>query len=403
MKKIIFSALALLFVNGSVFSQKVTVADVEALPGETVSFSLNLTSGKPDTYTALSFTAHFPTTGFSTTGEFAVSPSWSGATAVVGEVDDMGEAVIPFASANAIEGIDVKDLVSVQVKVDENVSFDEYNVTLSNIMFEYGLSEKDYAEDVSFKIKVVAAHNIELDENSDVLPNAVSVANVRVKRTIKANQWSTICLPFGMSEAQCKAAFGEDVQLADFVNTESTYDASDNVVGISILFDEVAAMEANHPYIIKVSQPVTEFTVDGVDIDPAEEDALVEVDNGQTGRRRVVYGGMYGTYHAATDLEANALFLSDNKFWYSTGLTKMKAFRAYFYMLDVLSDVENASSRIVLNFEDETTGVGDASHLNDKGEMINDKSYYTIEGVKLLGVPSQRGLYIKNGKKVVVK
>ena len=374
MKKIIFSALALLFVNGSVFSQKVTVADVEALPGETASFSLNLTSGKPDTYTALSFTAHFPTTGFSTTGEFAVSPSWSGATAVVGEVDDMGEAVIPFASANAIEGINVKDLVSVQVKVDENVSFGEYNVTLSNIMFEYGLSEKDYAEDVSFKIKVVAAHNIELDENSDVLPNAVSVANVRVKRTIKANQWSTICLPFGMSEAQCKAAFGDDVQMADFVNTESTYDAGDNVVGISVLFDGVSAMEANHPYIIKVSQNITEFTVDGVDIDPAEEDALVEVDNGQTGRRRVVYGGMYGTYHADTELETNALFLSDNKFWYSTGLTKMKAFRAYFYMLDVLSDVENASSRIVLNFEDETTGVGDASHLNDKGEMINDAS-----------------------------
>ena len=241
-------------------------------------------------------------------------------------------------------------------------------------MFEYGLSEKDYAEDVSFKIKVVAAHNIELDENSDVLPNAVSVANVRVKRTIKANQWSTICLPFGMSEAQCKAAFGDDVQMADFVNTESTYDAGDNVVGISVLFDGVSAMEANHPYIIKVSQNITEFTVDGVDIDPAEEDALVEVDNGQTGRRRVVYGGMYGTYHADTELETNALFLSDNKFWYSTGLTKMKAFRAYFYMLDVLSDVENASSRIVLNFEDETTGVGDASHLNDKGEMINDAS-----------------------------
>ena len=77
--------------------------------------------------------------------------------------------------------------------------------------------------------------------------------------------------------------------------------------------------------------------------------------------------------------------------------------KPYFYMLDVLSDVENASSRIVLNFEDETTGVGDASHLNDKGEMINDKSYYTIEGVKLLGEPAQRGVYIVNGKKVLVK
>jgi hypothetical protein len=82
-------------------AQVVTVADVEALPGETVSFSLSLSEGKADTYTALSFDARFPATGFSTTGDYSVSSSWRGATAVVGAVAGSGVATIPFASADA--------------------------------------------------------------------------------------------------------------------------------------------------------------------------------------------------------------------------------------------------------------------------------------------------------------
>ena len=44
------------------------------------------------------------------------------------------------------------------------------------------------------------------------------------------------------------------------------------------------------------------------------------------------------------------------------------------------------------------TGI-DAS-LNDNGQMIND-SWYTIDGVKLNGEPTQKGVYIIKGKKVV--
>jgi len=52
-----------------------------------------------------------------------------------------------------------------------------------------------------------------------------------------------------------------------------------------------------------------------------------------------------------------------------------------------------------------TTGIG--AMLNDKGEMTND-SWYTLDGRKLSPVPShqsslKKGLYIVNGKKVVIK
>ena len=52
-----------------------------------------------------------------------------------------------------------------------------------------------------------------------------------------------------------------------------------------------------------------------------------------------------------------------------------------------------------------TTSIDDASHLNDNGQMINDKDaeWYNINGQKLNGKPTSSGLYIVNGKKVLVK
>ena len=48
---------------------------------------------------------------------------------------------------------------------------------------------------------------------------------------------------------------------------------------------------------------------------------------------------------------------------------------------------------------------GEVLPLNDNGEMINDKagSWYTIDGRKLSGKPTKMGIYIVNGKKVVIK
>lgn len=276
---------------------------------------------------------------------------------------------------------------------------DSFDARITATEFTSTSNEACNLSDVAFTITIgepVDTRTV-LDENSTVEPVAETNADVRVLRTINADEWSTICLPFAMTEAQCKAAFGEDVQIADFVDTQSTYDDADNVVGISISFDDVTAIEANHPYIIKVAQPVTEFTVDNVDIDPAEDDALVEVDNGLTGRRRVVYGSMYGTYHAQTTLEEYSLFLSNNQFWYSTGLTEMKAFRAYFVMADVLTDVENASSRISLAFADDDMTTGIKNH----GQKGRNGNTYNLQGQRVGKFRS--GLYIRNGKKFIVK
>lgn len=287
------------------------------------------------------------------------------------------------------------------------------NVTKCTFQQKEGGSVTDInIPDFTFKVTIAAPTDGRtiLDELSTTVPVASSGAvDVRVKRTIFKDTWSTICLPFDMTETQVKTAFGNGVKLGDFTGTDDpVYDGDNNVIGITANFNSVSAITANHPYIIKMSlnSDISEFTVDGVEITPNEDEAYYEFDNGKTGRQRQVYSGFYGTYHNNTVLDKYTLFLNDNKFWYSTGNTKMKAFRAYFQFLDVLTEVEDElNARVLLSFEGFN---GEKTKIDARTMMpIETGKVYTIAG-QYLGEMEQidhlpAGIYIVNGKKKVIK
>ena len=253
------------------------------------------------------------------------------------------------------------------------------------------------AKGSSFEITIVEPADpwVTLDENSTTLPEASDgETEIKVKRTIKANQWNTICFPFAMTEAQVYEAFGEDVQVAEFIEYEST----DDLTSINVIFDEARLAEdgfmANYPYIIKTSKNITEFMVTSV-IEPDEENAVAEFTNGRNGSRKEVYGTFYGTLKAGGKVPASSLFLNGGDFWYSTGQSNIKAFRGYFEFVDVLASLETASSKVKMVFRDETTGIKDVIV-----ETAND-DMYDLQGRRI--VNPDKGVYIKNGKKVVVK
>lgn len=280
-------------------------------------------------------------------------------------------------------------LVSIPIRVEDNLADRTLlNGKLTGIQFAHSDATPENFSDASFSISVT--NTVQLDENSTEAPWNAPNVNVRVLRTISDNSWNTICLPFAMTEAQVKVAFGADVELGDF----NDYEYDDAADALKVKFKSVSAIEANHPYIIKVSEPVTEFTIDGVDLDP--QNAVVDFD---TSRRKNQPRQFVGTYVADTKLEWGTLFLNGNQFWYSTGLTKMKGFRGYFNFYDLLADFEeNYESRIAMTF-DETTGI--STIHNPQFIMHND--VYDLSGRKISGKSVQRGLYIKNGKCIVVK
>lgn len=382
---------ALLLLGGHVTAQKVSVADVDVMPGHTASFTISLSEGKADKYTAMTLNVQFPETGFTTADNYGVSSLWTGATTSVGDVNAQGIATIPFASSNPIPGTAVDNLVTIYFNVANDVPLGEYSVTLKHTLFEYNTNDKDYADDFTFKV-IVSDHVI-LRETSTTLPiiDDEETFDVTVYRAINAEEWSTICLPFDMDEDQVKTAFGDDVQLAKLKSWSSNKNGSE-VESINIVFQEETEVDARYPYVIKVSSPVSSFSV---------EDAYLDVETQPETEVGKKSKGTLGTFTGSftpTTIKANGMFLSDNKFYYSTGETKMKGFRAYFTFQDVLAEVMNAGARITLSFvNNEATGIKTISRTNESGV------WYMADGRKLTKLPTKKGVYVRNGKKVIIK
>lgn len=253
--------------------------------------------------------------------------------------------------------------------------------------------------DFSFKVTIGEPEDsrVILDENSTTAPEASSGAvDVRVKRTITAGNWSTICLPFAMTAAQVTTAFGDDVELADFTGYTTTKDAGNNIVGITVNFSSVSAIEANHPYIIKISSPTfTEFTVDGVTVAPV---AKPEVNFGTTKNPKSFVGTYVGDFDFYDAAKNYPLFLYGNKFYYATDKTKhMKAFRGYFDFADYLDEAEGSAVKMFVFVDDEETHIEGLESEQQTGDDV-----YDIMGRKV-SQPNHKGVYIVGGKKKLFK
>ena len=251
---------------------------------------------------------------------------------------------------------------------------------------------------------------ITLKETSEVAPEPMTGVDVRVERTIKADEWSTICLPFAMDNTQVKTAFGDDVKMAEFTGCEVD-DAVTNIV-VNFASIETPAIEANHPYLIKVTEAVSEFEVDNVNIEPEEEPTVVCNETVVTipGIGKVTLSNKFiGTYVANTTLgsaDVPVLYLTGNNFRYSVGNVKMKAFRGYFNLKDLSAYLANESesgAKIGFNVDDEVTAI---EGINTNQRIV--EGVYDLQGRKVMVKDGdinnlQRGLYIINGKKVAIK
>lgn len=401
MKKLIFTMSALILMCLSSMADNITADNVNLLPGKTVQLAINMENNER-AYTAFWFELELPV-GISVTNAVNSNRLPSNFSLTWDKVDNGEPNTYKFygtefdteQSKQEISGTS-GTILTLTLSAAETLEVGSTLVAkikkISATSFE-GNETYDF-DDYSFTIKISDPW-ITLDENSTTLPEASDgETQIKVKRTIKANQWNTICLPFAMTETQFYDAFGDDVQLYEFME----YEADENLTEIKVLFDVAHLSEdgffANYPYIIKTSKDISEFMVTST-IEPDEENAVAEFTNGRTGSRKEVYGTFYGTLKAGGKVPANCLFLNGGDFWYSTGVSNLKAFRGYFEFVDILASIENSNSKIQIVFCDETTGIKNVE------TYLNDEAIYDLQGRRV--VEPGKGVYIKKGKKIVIK
>ena len=286
-------------------------------------------------------------------------------------------------------------LLSVELAADASLEVGAtYTATLSGIEFTTTDAEKIEFDNLSFDVTIESQGDGRtlLVETSTTMPTNATGVDVRVRRIIFPNEWSTLCLPFDMTATQVQETFGSDVKLATFKGWETTeYDDNDNPTAISVSFEGATAISANVPYIIMVSKGITEFTVDGVDI--TVDEPFVSVGK----RARGDFGSFTGSY-VPVMIDEDCVFFNGSKLWYSVGNTRMKGYRGYFYFQDVLTD--GAGVKLQLDI-DGVTGIG-----NIGVSAVENTSVYDLSGRKVsvdTKVSAKRGVYIMNGKKVAVQ
>jgi len=406
MKKLLLSLIALLGIGVYAMADEVTVETAQVRVGNSGVMRLVLTTDKTDYYRDFQFTLELPAgitvkeivdeedatvITHGTTGDACSSKHVLASNIVQSEPQIVNYVV------NTLTGNKIKSGILANVTLIPSNSLSVGNTLqgkVTGIEITDDQNGKHEFGDVTFNIEIVE-NLIVLDEESASLPEAEEGANVKVLRTINANEWSTICLPFDMNEAQLTSAFGSDVKLAYFVDYSTT---SNNtaISAISINFGSSSAQDgliANYPYLIQTSKNISEFVVEGISVNPNEEGAIAKY--GTTdGPKTVVKGSFIGTLHAGEAIPANGLFLNGNKFYYSTGATTIKAFRGYFVLTDVLTD-KDAEARMILNIDGQTTRVEGIS------SAAADTNVYTLDGRRVSRTPQTKGVFIQNGKKVV--
>lgn len=232
---------------------------------------------------------------------------------------------------------------------------------------------------------------ITLYEDRDNTVEAAENVNVTLKRTLVGDgDWNTLCVPFSLTEAQTKAAFGADVELREL----------ESVAGNTLTFKTVNSVTANVPCLIKVTAAGNEYKFEGV--------STTAVKNNRDYTLSLVEGNILflGIYSAMDVVKADlagsstngyyAFLGANNTFFKAKAGSTMKAFRAFF---SVPNDVNTKQLKAVI--DGTTTGIEDLviDGVKANGRVYNLNGQYV--GNSLNGL--QPGIYIQNGKKIVVK
>ena len=407
MKKFLLSLFALLGISTYALADGFSVADVEIRQGKTgvleLVFNTESNYGRsyqidfdlPEGIVATSVEAGEGVTA--AVGKYMLDGNvYEGAYRVAyTDFDEspLRNGVAAYITLEDTEGYPVNTEFTVTVKNQEYVAQDA----------ETSTTQKVNPAEFTFKIKIVEDRLI-FDETATTLPvyTAGATENVRMNRVIKAGKWSTIVLPFTLPTAKAKAAFGDDVQLAEFDGFVVDYgEDEENVVPLSIEvnFKSVTLsarnpMAGGKPYLIKTSSDIESFDVDGV--------TLVNKVTDTSKADQYSTDGKYTGSLVKTVVPADGLFISDEKFYYSVGKTNIKGFRGWLELGAVL-DKETTDFAVKLNVlvDGEETAIDDIRFVETKGAV------YTLDG-KFVGrnvdlKKLQKGIYVVDGKKVAVK
>ena len=235
------------------------------------------------------------------------------------------------------------------------------------------------------------------DNTSAIATNNGSTLAVQLTgRTLyKDGDWNTLCLPFDLASLTGTPLEGATVK------TLTSTAFADGTLTLNFTEDanNLTSIEAGKPYIVKWSKP-DGYDGHGSDYDlqnPVFTGVTIESDMDNVTTDYVTFCGTYSPIDYACD-NNSILFLGlHNTLYYPQAGAHIGACRAYFELRNGLTAASITNARLAFDDEEETTSMVDV-----RGKMADGRSdIYNLNGQKVLN--PTKGLYIVNGRKVIIK
>ena len=243
-----------------------------------------------------------------------------------------------------------------------------------------------------------------LDDNKDLTPVINAAAekggtyNIRFgSREVVVDNWDVLCLPFDVTPAQLSNAFG----YAAIARLDEENDDGDILFKLSVS----GKIPAGTPFLMNVGdtyktkdnfRKVVSFT--GVTVKAVEASTIV---SDAAGNRFI------GIFSPVALHDSNTLYLSEGV-WYSAGNFSeeepftLKPLRCY---LDISANTMTTTPRIIIE-DGGGTSIIEVAAINEGTlgrKAGQDNGWYTLTGTRLTEVPTTKGIYIHQGRKIIIR
>ena len=227
-----------------------------------------------------------------------------------------------------------------------------------------------------------------------------SDVTIEGRSLVRNNTWNTLCLPFNVYDGD----EGDDISFTGTplegatVKTLSSSSFDGKTGTLTLDFEKVTSVEAGKPYIVKwenggdnITNPVFKGVTISNQINNVETDA-------------VTFCGTFNPFHMVANDRTKLYLSSNNTLYYPSQEMNVNSFRAYFQLAEGITAGEPVNGAqgvkaFVLNFDDgQVTGI-----ISIPNSSLNGGEWYDLSGRKLSGKPAQKGVYINNGRSVVIK
>ena len=327
----------------------------------------------------------------------------------------------------------VKVVIYATAKSDIKIGIKKDAATKSDACYytdkTYYYYDTDYVGVDNFAVRYVGKIFV-LDEDATsteymekATGDAYKDVTVYLKRRFTLNKWNSFVTPVGLTNAQVKQVFGDDVKVAELAGVGGVTSRESSIDFRTVdLSQEGIAIKPAQMYLVKPTKDAVDMNLELVDGTKVSGKMYLigrcSLDGSKIGDVKTTYGqpaegaeitgaqvdftGTYVALDATNGPQAGAYAWSGGDMYHLKKANAIKGFRGW-----LVVHTETGTNSIKFNIGDGSVTSIDEVIANDRAEKTSD-AVYTVDGVKirdnassLEGLPA--GLYIFKGKTHLVK